>query len=109
MSIKLFESDLWCYESDPLVAVDSCHILQIPGVMTLFRSTPNKARFFIDSQNAWDRFQTNEFDFPKNQWITIQMTLSKSEGYEIRTYDYLGRQMHIDKQIMSFEKQNPSK
>ena len=50
-----------------------------------------------------------EFDFPKNQWITIQMTLSKLEGYEIRTYDYLGRQMHIDKQIMSFEKQNPSK
>ena len=55
ISIKLFETDQWCYETDFAKAKDSCNIFSIDGVVMLHKSGPNRARIVIDAEKPWER------------------------------------------------------
>ena len=60
--------------------------------MALYKTGPDRARFFFDALKYYHQRLSREFEMPTNQWITVQVAVSMEDGYEIRTYDSLGRE-----------------
>ena len=82
VSMQLYMTDNWCYLSDPHRAVEVCNIFNFGRVMTIYKTQSDRARVFFHADKAYYESLSGEFDLPSNQWVTIQIALSR-EGYEI--------------------------
>ena len=71
MSMKIFPTHHWCHVSDPHSATESCTIWQLGGVMALYKTGPDRARFFFDALEYYHQRLSHEFEIPTNQWITV--------------------------------------
>jgi hypothetical protein len=91
------------------MAEEKCSIFRLQGVVMLYKTGPNKARFHFYSSKPWDSKKSKEFDLPLRQWVTVQAVLDRYQGYEVRTFDLHGREMFREVADVQMEEQDPAK
>jgi len=60
-----------CHVRDPLRAVEDCNFFEFGKVMTIFKTSIDRARVFFHSVKAYQQSMSAEFEMPTNQWVTI--------------------------------------
>lgn len=87
MSVTLLLDENSCFTQSVTEAAEDCNLVLVDGIFMLYLYKPNVGRFFFDAQKRYYQSQSSQFFVPYNQWITIQMQMTQSEGYQIVIID----------------------
>jgi hypothetical protein len=64
MQMEIYATHHWCHVQDPNRAREVCNIWQLKEVMMLYKTAPDRARFFFFAKNLFDESFSKEFEFP---------------------------------------------
>lgn len=66
MQMMIMPTHHWCHVSNPYAADKKCNIFNLENVMMLYKTGPDKARFFFMAQKYYHETKSREFEIPTN-------------------------------------------
>ena len=90
-SMTLRVDETTCKTRNPIEAAETCNVFMLSDAFMLYFEMENMARFhFFASKNYYES-QSKAFFIPYDQFVTIQLTIQRWEGYQIVVGDQNGK------------------
>ena len=64
VSMQVYSTHHWCHVTDPYRAENVCNIFKIKNVVMLYKTAPDRARFFFYAKDLYHDSYSEEFEFP---------------------------------------------
>ena len=65
-SMTIRHTKHWCHTVDPYGAAESCNIFFLEGIVMLYKTAPDRARFFFFAEREYLEKYSGEFEMPTN-------------------------------------------
>lgn len=87
MSMTLMINETACTAMTPADAVKDCNLVELDGVFMLYLMGRNTARFHFFASKNYHESASKMIFIPYDQWITIQISIERFDGYSIVVSD----------------------
>ena len=108
MSMTLMVNETACAAPTPSDAENDCNLVKLDGVFMLYLVGRNTARFhFFASKNYYESASKIIY-LPYDQWITIQLSMDRFDGYQIVVADQNGNAFYRTRVQQNMQEQWPT-
>ena len=98
MSITLRVDETTCKTRSPTDAMYDCNVFLFSDAFMLYFEMENMARFHFFAAKYYYESQSKSFFIPFDQFVTIQLTIKRWQGYHIVVADQNGKVFHTAEQ-----------